>query len=199
MLYTVTLNQVYLGVKTSNIFNYYTDSAGSSLVAEGINQHFVTNVLPAINAFQNNAVINATSYCLNATNGLSSNLKILTGGGTNTTTSASALPPFYTLGIRWTPGTEQYGPRSTIVKRGYTRLSGLNENCLTNGTADPTILGPLVTNLYNALKINYTGNPPYTFQWVIHVPQTPETNGWKVAVPIGTAGYKFTTQSSRKS
>lgn len=193
MAYRITLKQAWQGKNFYAMFNYFEPLGGGDYDADALNTHFIAEVLPELNNMQQSGIQNVESYCVNVTNGLSSDTQYLTGGGGRAVTEASQFPAFNCFTFRYTVSLDQYGSSPTMIKRGYNRFVGMQDNDCTGGRVTSTFKATYGDPFVAALLVPKTVGDS-TYRACVHRPGTP----YRIAQITGYSGVKLGTQNTRK-
>lgn len=195
-LYTAIIRQAAYGVSTATTINYFLPGSIVNFANLTIAEHVRDNLLPEINGLQGDYVSNVDLYVRNSTTAIAPVTLSLVGGGTRTSTASVRQPAYLTAGVRWLTSETQYGPRSTPITRGFTRLSGLLDDDVVNGRISDDYVTNLVATLIPAwtATVTYSGN---TFLPCIHVNRLGGSN-WKIAQITGHVDIRLGTQNTRK-
>lgn len=197
ILYHAYLMQMYKSKVTYTLFPYFSAMTGDLFDAQNIAGHIATTIVPLVNALQNEGVENILVKCWASQNPSGSYSHYLTGGGTYTATEEEWLPPYVSLGIRWTPDLDQYGERVQPITRGYTRISGLSDSQFYSGRIENSVVNADVVALATARQAVYSNYGRDYFP-CIHVNHIGAGDTWRVAQIVGMNGYRASTQNTRK-
>lgn len=197
ILYLGTIVQEYTGVITSTMCSYFSPESTNNTSQMDVAEHIRDSVVPAINGFQVDGVINR-EIIVSATDNPGGTVHLaLTGNGAITAEDTLYSPPNLTLTVRWLVDTTQFGPRPTNIRYGFTRISGIPETGITNGRVNNAYFESLVTTLRNARTTPVVIGID-EFDPVVHVNPTSSGTNWKVAQILDTNGFKLGTQNTRK-
>lgn len=197
-LYITQLNQTYLGKNMVTTWNIYDADTGVNGLSFAVASYFISDVLPAINAMQNDRVFNRSIYTRCPTYGTDSHFGVLTGGGARASAPADLLPAYLTCGVRWAIEPEdQYGPRPTLIKRSFSRFAGLRDGDVTNGEMDDDFFATYIVALSNAWcePVALGGGDYYPSA---HVNPTQSATDWKITRQVNAMSIKLGTQNTRK-
>jgi hypothetical protein len=198
VLYILRLTQLLFGVRMVSTFNYFCPVDGNPSLATNVANHFIGNVLTDINTLQVDAVQNFSVYCWCPADIGSSATVYTSGGGTRTTQPEQRLPAYLTAGVRWQLSATQYGPRTALIKRSYTRISGLADADVINGQ----LAADYITSANDGWITSYLQGFTFggdVYNAAAHVNETGEAPDWKVAIILDSMNFKLGTQNSRKN
>jgi len=197
MLYIATLRQQCLGEDTITTYNLFGNTAVSTNRSEAIANILAADWLTAINAAQGVQVVNVDLYVRNATTSENAFTLALSGGGARAAAGTAQLPAWVTAAVRWELGTTQYGLQDPVIKKSFTRISGLLDADVSegrlSGSWDNDFGDALVTAWIASVA---TGGDVYTPS--CHVNPTGGANTWRIRPQIDAMGWKLGSQLTRK-
>lgn len=198
ILYVTQMTQ-RIGTKNAVLtWNTYQPTNGDPLIAEDICQAFLTHVLPPLLDAQGDYVDCVSCYTYNATTAESSYYTQVTGSGQRTSTPGQIPGYFTTATVRWRVNPNQDGPRPLKIKNGYSRIGGLLDDDIVQGSLNPTWIANYGDPFADAFRQTRTiGGQPYYVG--IHVPpKTDPPTPWQLAGILDDRGWKIGTQNTRK-
>jgi len=198
-LYQTQIRQTYYGQNMVTTFYHWDEVTGAVGAAPEIALAVATDIVPLLNACQSPRVANDSVYCLDLGNGIDSSTIGVSGEGTLSGAASTDLPPFMTVGIRWRPQEVQAFPEAPDMKRGFTRISGLQDEQILAGIAIASGLLVSLEALTDELLLPITTDDG-TYNLALHRRDKAGTPPilQQVAVLVGVNGYKLGTQNTRK-
>jgi hypothetical protein len=113
-------------------------------------------------------------------------------------TAQTILPAYLTVSIRWLLDDFQHGAVSPVLKRSFTRLSGLLDADVISGRLNSEWSDDYLDDIGDAWALS-TLLSGETFYSCAHVNPTEGANTWRIKGINGVMSARLGTQNSRKS
>jgi len=197
VLYLMQFRQVWKGIRTSTQWAYFNPLEGDGGSAYQFCLNWQTNILPMINAAQGDYVSNLDVSCWSGAAPYTTYTLALTGGGGRTTTATDRPNMMNVASFRWLVGETQYGLLSPVIKRGYTRISGLLDADFSDGELIDSWPAAYGYDIADAMTQSVTVGGVDYFP-AIHVNPAGEADTWRVKQVVDVGNIAFGSQVTRK-